>query len=123
MFKLLYFCFIITVQEETPMIGDNIKKLREEHDMTQMELAKICGVSDKAVSTWEQNIKIPRMGTLQKMADYFGIPKSAIIEDKKIDEIVPISTDKDVQDIENIIMHIHNLEISFNEIIEVINNK
>lgn len=70
------------------MIGDNIKRLREEHNMTQMEFAKICGVSDKAVSTWEQNIKVPRMGTLQKMADYFGVPKSAIIEDKKIDNFI-----------------------------------
>ena len=70
------------------MIGDNIRKLREKHDMTQLELAKICGVSDKAVSTWEKNIKIPRMGTLQKMADYFGVPKSAIIEDRKIDNFI-----------------------------------
>ena len=38
------------------------------------------GVSDKAVSTWEQNKTVPRMGAIQKMADYFGIQKSDIIE-------------------------------------------
>lgn len=62
-------------------IGDNIKRLREIHGMSQEEFAKILGVSDKAVSTWETNSKIPRMGIVQKMADHFGLKKSNIIED------------------------------------------
>lgn len=62
-------------------IGQNIKRLRESHGMNQSELAEIAGVSDKAVSTWENDIKTPRMGAIQKMADYFGITKSAIIEE------------------------------------------
>ena len=61
-------------------IGERIKALREQHDMTQIELAEICGVSDKAISTWENGKNIPRMGAIQKMADYVGISKSAIIE-------------------------------------------
>lgn len=70
------------------MIGDKIKKIREEHSLTQVELAKICGVSDKAVSTWEQNVKVPRMGALQKLADYFGVSKSYFIEDKEDDYFI-----------------------------------
>ena len=62
-------------------IGENIKRLREMHGMNQSELANIAGVTDKAVSTWENDLKIPRMGAIQKIADYFGISKSAIIED------------------------------------------
>lgn len=62
-------------------IGQNIKRLRELHGMNQSELAQIAGVTDKAVSTWENDLKIPRMGAIQKMADYFHISKSAIIED------------------------------------------
>ena len=49
--------------------------------MSQAELGKIAGVSDKAVSTWELGTKIPRMGAVEKMANYFGIPKSAIVDD------------------------------------------
>jgi repressor LexA len=63
-------------------IGKNIKKLREIHNLSQKELAEIAGVSDKAVSTWENGIKEPRMGAIQKMADHFGIRKSDIIEEK-----------------------------------------
>lgn len=36
-------------------IADNIKKLRETYDLTQSQLGKIAGVSDKAVWTWEKS--------------------------------------------------------------------
>ncbi len=64
-------------------IGKNIRKLREEHGLSQEEFGKIAGVSDKAVSTWENDTKIPRMGSIQKIADYFGIKKSDLIEDEQ----------------------------------------
>ena len=62
-------------------ISENIKILRERYGLSQKELGQIAGVSDKAVSTWEQGLKEPRMGAIQKLADYFGIRKSDIIED------------------------------------------
>ena len=62
-------------------IGTNIKRLRERHALSQAELAAIADVSDKAVSTWENGLKTPRMGAIQKIADYFGITKSELIED------------------------------------------
>lgn len=61
-------------------IGENIKNLRLQHGLSQAELAKVAGVSDKAVSSWEQNKATPRMGAIQKMADFFGVQKSVIIE-------------------------------------------
>ena len=48
--------------------------------MTQKELGYIAGVSEKTVSAWEKERIIPRMGAIQKMADFFGIKKSDIIE-------------------------------------------
>lgn len=62
-------------------LAENIKRIREQHGMSQVEFGKIAGVSDKAVSTWENGAKEPRIGTIQKIADYFGIQKSDIIED------------------------------------------
>lgn len=62
-------------------IKENLKALRKQHNLSQQELAKIAGVSDKAISTWESGTRIPRMGAIQKMADYFGLQKSDIIED------------------------------------------
>lgn len=40
-------------------IAENIKRIRAEHGLSQAELGKIAGVSDKAVSTWELGLKIP----------------------------------------------------------------
>ena len=62
-------------------IAENIKRIRTEHGLSQAELGKIAGVSDKAVSTWELGIKTPRMGAVEKMPNYFGIAKSAIVDD------------------------------------------
>lgn len=62
-------------------IADNIKTLRLKEKLSQAELGKIAGVTDKAVSTWESGLKIPRMGAVEKMAAYFGVPKSAILDD------------------------------------------
>ncbi len=61
-------------------IGDNIKYLRTSHGLSQTELGKIAGVTDKAVSTWETGEKTPRMGAIERMASYFGVTKSYIID-------------------------------------------
>ena len=65
-------------------IGENIKNLRLRYGLTQKELGDIVGKSAIAISTWENDIKQPRMGSIQKMADYFGILKSDIIEPDKL---------------------------------------
>lgn len=62
-------------------IGENIKRLREEHGLTQEELGEIAGVSGKAVSKWESGAGDPRMGAVQKIADHFHISKSVIIDE------------------------------------------
>ncbi len=64
-------------------IGRKIRQLRETSKLSQAELASALGVSDKAVSTWEMEKKTPRMGTLQALADYFGVSKSYLIEDSQ----------------------------------------
>lgn len=61
-------------------IGKRIKFLRESHQLTQSELAAIAGVSNRAVSSWELDIKEPRMGAIEKMSIYFGIRKTDIID-------------------------------------------
>ena len=66
-------------------IGENIKRLRVMHGLSQKELAQIAGVSDKAVSTWENGTKEPRMGAVQKIADHFGLKKSNLIEDNGLE--------------------------------------
>lgn len=75
-------------------IGKNIKRLREQHGLTQAELGKIAGVTDKAVSTWENGSADPRMGAVQKMADYFGVKKSDILDDNDSSSVFDLSSDE-----------------------------
>lgn len=70
-------------------IADNIKRLRTAENLSQAELGKIAGVTDKAVSTWEAGLKTPRMGAVEKMAAHFGVPKSAILDDAPAPSPIP----------------------------------
>ena len=67
-------------------VGDTIKRLRLSHKLSQGELGKIAGVTDKAVSTWEKGEKVPRMGAIEKMAAYFGVSKGYLIDGKPIEK-------------------------------------
>ena len=49
---------------------------------TQKELAAIIGVSAPTMHEWCAGKKTPRMDKVQKLADYFGILNSDLIEDK-----------------------------------------
>lgn len=62
-------------------MASNLKTLRVSHGMNQKEFGDIAGVTDKAVSTWESGEKMPRMGAIQRISDYFGISKSVILDD------------------------------------------
>lgn len=70
-------------------ISERIKYLRDMHNLTQSELGRIAGVSDKAVSTWENGSAEPRMGAIQKMADYFGVSKGWLIGESPLDDNQP----------------------------------
>lgn len=72
-------------------VSENIIKLRKLYGLTQDELAKIAGVTRGAVSQWEGGFSEPRMGSVQRMADHFGIYKSNIIEDGGMDSVDPVS--------------------------------
>lgn len=69
------------------MVGDNIRNLRLRYNLTQQDLAKIAGVTNKAISSWEHNRTEPRMGAIQKIADHFGIKKSDILEPPELEII------------------------------------
>lgn len=64
-------------------ISTNIKRLRESKGLTQEELAKALGMSRPAVTQWETGWSQPRMGTIEKLAEFFGVSKADIIDDSQ----------------------------------------
>lgn len=59
--------------------GNLICSMRESKNLTQREFANLLYVSDKAVSKWENGQAIPRMDTLEKMAEVLGTSVEEII--------------------------------------------
>ena len=51
-------------------------------DKNQADIAKSIGVSPQTFNTWYKGKAIPRMGKIQRLADYFCIDKSDLIDDK-----------------------------------------
>lgn len=49
----------------------------------QTDIADYLGVSKSTVSDWCKGNMVPRMGKIEKLANYFGILKSDLIEEKK----------------------------------------
>ncbi len=72
-------------------VASNIKKLRAIFGVTQKELASVAGVTENAVSKWENGYAEPRMGAIERMAACYGISKSHIIEDGGMDQIDPVT--------------------------------
>ena len=59
-------------------MGQRIRALRHEKNLTQGDLAKIVGVSAPNVTGWEKDAYAPKADPLSKMASYFGVSTSYI---------------------------------------------
>ena len=50
-----------------------LRELRENRQLSMAQLAIIIGVSDAAISNWENGVNEPKASYLIKLADYFGV--------------------------------------------------
>lgn len=64
-------------------VGKNIRKFRKLNRLTQEELANKIGVTDKAISSWEVDRTEPDIGTVQKLARYFGCDISDLVGEQE----------------------------------------
>ena len=55
------------------MLGNKIKQLREEKNITQANLAKLLDVSPSTVGMWEQNRRTPDIEILKKLSDILNV--------------------------------------------------
>lgn len=80
-------------------LGEKIKKIRISNNLKQNELAEMLFVSEKTVSSWENNRTTPDLNMIYKISDYFKKSFYYLISDDYTDNIneieIKLKVDKD----------------------------
>lgn len=76
------------------MIGENIKKLRVQMNITQDALAETLNVTRQAVSKWENNNGEPDLGMLQRIAEALNTTLEELLYGDCSVQILSISKEK-----------------------------
>lgn len=58
---------------------DNLRRLRDEHNYTQLQLSKKLNISRQAYSNYETGKRIPDIETLLRLTDIYGISLEDLI--------------------------------------------
>lgn len=89
-------------------IGKFISKLRNEKNMTQMELADKIGVTDRAVSNWENGRRMPDLSLIKVLCDELDITINELLSGSKVNNsnITKISNDN----LENILKEYYKMK-------------
>lgn len=69
--------------ESKETLARNLRRILEARGMQAKDLCEIAGASQTSISEWMTAKKYPRIDKIERMANFFGIPKSALIEDPR----------------------------------------
>ena len=69
-----------TEEDVKKLFSERLVLLMRERNINQAELAEILKVSESTVGKWVLRKALPRMGVIQKIADYFNVGKSYLLE-------------------------------------------
>lgn len=65
------------------VFAKNLRYYMEREGLTQKELSDVVGVSAPTFSDWINGKIYPRIDKIERLADYFGVLKSDLIEQKE----------------------------------------
>lgn len=66
------------------IFASNLKKYMEVKGKSRNDISEALGISYFTVSDWVNGKKYPRMDKVEMLANYFGIQKSDLIENKTV---------------------------------------
>lgn len=64
------------------VFAKNLSNLLARNKKTQADLVADLRLNKSTISTWVNGTKMPRMNKIEQLANYFGVEKSDLIEDK-----------------------------------------
>lgn len=69
--------------------GEKLKKIRHEQNLSQVELAKLSGVTERSLYTYEQLGIIPRKSNVIKIANALNMSVESLLTDEECVEDTP----------------------------------
>ena len=98
-------------EEQKKIFSRNLNNYLLSNNRTQKEVADAIGVSPQTFNTWCQGIALPRMGKVQLLADYFGVGKTDLIDDRDTNPSLTARDERDIKkDLDNIMDKLLNGE-------------
>lgn len=86
--------------ERDIIFGEFLRNMRKREGITQFQLGRLLGVSDRAVSKWENGLSKPKSKLLIKMSDLFGLSIDELLAaNLNANEMIQIETAKNRYDI------------------------
>lgn len=86
------------------IMAQNLAYYTERSGRTQKELAAMVGVAPTTFNDWIKGKKYPRIDKIEMLADFFGVLKSDLIEDREemqknndilVDVVIRLRSDED----------------------------
>lgn len=68
------------------IIGEFLKELRKEKELTQQQFAEILNVSNRTVSRWENGNNMPDLDVLIYISDYYEINLRELLDGERKSE-------------------------------------
>lgn len=73
------------------MLGEKLKLYREEHNMTQKEVAEILGVEPGTISKYELGMIEPNIESIKKLAEIFNVTIDELLKDEEKFDITKVN--------------------------------
>lgn len=107
--------------ENKAVLAMNLRKYIAMSGKDRKEVARSLGVPYSTLTDWMNANKYPRINNIEKMADYFGVSKSDLIEDFEqkqkdndvmADIIVKIRMNKDLLEVVDKVVSLDNAQVN-----------
>lgn len=110
----------MTDEEQRRIFAKNLRYYLNLNNMQQKELASVLEIQPSTITNWLKQTAMPQVSTIQKIADYFRIGKSDLVDEKlDNDSELDARIISDVR-IVNMIKMFYSLSVADREAIEQI---
>ena len=75
-------------------IGNLIRELRKEKNLTQEQLSEILGVTSRSISRWENGVNMPDFDLVIQLANYFNISLEEFLDGERKEKMLNKETEE-----------------------------